>query len=71
MDVNVEELRALSVADKLDLVEMLWDDIGASSTPMQLPAWVEQEATRRLKELANNPTTGLTHEEVWRRIDGR
>ena len=71
MNINVEELRALSITEKLDLVELLWDDIGESGTSVPLPAWTEQEALRRREELVNDPAAGLSHEEVWRRINGR
>jgi putative addiction module component (TIGR02574 family) len=71
MNINVDELRALSVSEKLDLVEMIWDDLGESATAVPLPAWAEQEAQRRREELLNNPTAGLSHEEVWHRINGR
>ena len=71
MNINVDELRALTVAEKLDLVEMLWDDLSASAASVPLPAWADPEAIRRRDELVNNPESGLTHEEVWRRIDGR
>ena len=49
---------------------MLWDDLGSSSEPIPLPEWVDIEAARRRAEM-QDPTVGLTHEEVWRRIENR
>ncbi len=71
MSVNVDELRALPASEKLRLVELLWDDLGDATEPIPLPVWVEDEASKRRDELLKNPTLGVGHEEVWRRIDCR
>jgi putative addiction module component (TIGR02574 family) len=71
MTINLAELRALPPEEKLRIVEMLWDDLGDSTMPIPLPDWVIQEANRRREELMHNPALALSHEEVWRRIDGR
>jgi putative addiction module component (TIGR02574 family) len=68
MTVELEELRKLSVADKLRLVEQLWDDIGASAEPFPLQPWHMREADRRAAELKAQPEIALTREEVWKRV---
>lgn len=68
MSIDLSGLSALPAADKLKIVEMLWDDLGSSSTPIPLPEWVDKEAARRRDEM-RDPAVGLTHEEVWRRIE--
>ena len=70
MTFDTTQLHSLPVAEKLRLVEFLWDDLGATAEPIPLPAWVESEAARRRDELRQNPAIGLTHKEVWRRITG-
>ena len=70
MSIDLNGLHDLSAADKLRIVEMLWDDLGTSSTPIPLPDWVDQEATRRRAEM-RDPSIGLTHEETWGRIEKR
>jgi putative addiction module component (TIGR02574 family) len=70
MSIDANDLRSLSVVEKLRLVEMLWDDLGASPAPLPLPEWVDREATRRRDEM-RDPSFGLSHEEAWRRIDSR
>jgi putative addiction module component (TIGR02574 family) len=67
--MNLDELYGLPIGQKLDLVERLWDDIGASGEPLPLPEWVREEASRRLTEMKANPSANLTEEEVWRRVD--
>jgi len=71
MSIDDTQLLALPVAEKLRIVELLWDDIGSSDEPLPLPAWIDAEANRRREEMRSNPQASLTHEEVWRRIDGR
>jgi len=69
MQPSFDELHSLPVADKLQLVERLWDDIAASDEPLPLPAWHEEEARRRAAELEANPETALTREELWDRCE--
>jgi putative addiction module component (TIGR02574 family) len=70
MAIDTDELRALPAAEKLRLVEWLWDDLCDSTEPIPLPEWVGREAARRLEEM-RDPDFGLSHEEVWMRIDER
>jgi len=69
--INTDELRALPPAEKLRLVEMLWDELGKSDEPIPLPDWADREAAKRRDELVADPSFGLKHDEVWRRIEGR
>ena len=71
MSVDARELLALSAKEKLRIIELLWDDLGASGEAIPLPDWVEQEGVRRRDEMKANPEMGLTHDEVWDRIDRR
>lgn len=71
MAVNLDELRALPMSEKLRLVELLWDELGASTEPIPLPDWVTTEAKKRLDEMLTDRSVGLTHEEAWQRIDLR
>ena len=70
MSIDLSGLHDLPPADKLRIVEMLWDDLGTSTEPIPLPEWVEREAARRRSEM-DDPSIGLTHEEAWRRIETR
>lgn len=70
MSINTDELRALSVAEKLRLIGWLWDDLNDSTEVIPLPDWIDREATRRRDEM-RNPECRLTHEEVWKRINQR
>ena len=58
----------LSPSEKLQLVEDLWDDL--ASTPDEIPIheWQKKELARRKANLARNPASGMTWEEVKKRI---
>jgi len=70
MDLYTETLRALPAADKLRLVECIWDDLATNHHPIPLPDWALSEAARRRDEMRADPKLGLTNEEVWTVIDG-
>jgi len=61
----------LSPPEKLQLVEDLWDDL--ATTPKALPVhqWQKEELARRKATLQNNPASGLSWEEVKRRVCSR
>ncbi len=44
MTIELDQLRKLSVSDKLRIVEELWDDIGASDETLVLRTWHNDEA---------------------------
>lgn len=71
MSVDTNELLALSADEKLRIIEMLWDNLAESGEPIPLPDWAIQEGLRRRDEMRADPALGLSHEEVWKRIDGR
>jgi len=68
MDIYTDTIRDLGPADKLRLVERIWDDLAAEAAPLPLPDWAVAEATRRRDEMLADPKLGLTHEETWKRI---
>ena len=71
MHPEVENLRKLPVAEKLRVVEELWDDIAESGEPFPLPQWHRAEAERRAAELDADPSLAIDRAELWRRVDAR
>ncbi|MFY9822315.1 MAG: addiction module protein [Thermoanaerobaculia bacterium] len=61
----------LSPAEKLQLVEDLWDDLAATSEAVPVYDWQKKELARRKANLLQNPSSGLSWEEVKRRVRGR
>lgn len=68
MDVYTDSIRDLPPAEKLLLVERIWDDLAAAGTPLPLPDWAVCEAKRRRDEMVADPKLGVAHEDVWKRI---
>lgn len=71
MSISTAELLALPPAEQLRIVEMLWDHLGESTTEIPLPAWIDEEGVRRLKEMKADSSLGLDHEAVWKQIELR
>ena len=68
MNTALDSLRKLSVTEKLEIVEALWDDIGQSEEQLLLQDWHQEEAKRRAEELKLNPDLAITREELWARV---
>lgn len=58
----------LSPSEKLQLVEDLWDDLAANAEAIPIHDWQKEELARRKANLIGNPASGLTWEEVKRRV---
>ncbi len=64
----VAEILGLPVADRVRLVEAIWDSISAVPEALPLTEWQKEELDRRLADLEANPEAGSTLEEVFARI---
>ena len=61
----------LSPEEKLQLVEDLWDDLASTPEAIPIHDWQKAELTRRKTNLMKNPASGLSWDEVVRRVRGR
>ena len=64
----VTEILALPVAERVRLVEAIWDSIAEVPEAIDLTQWQKDEIDRRLAELEADPASGATMEEVFARI---
>jgi len=64
----VAEILALPVAERVRLVEAIWDSISAVPEALPLTEWQKQELDRRLAEFEADPDAGSSLEEVFARI---
>ena len=71
MIVNQPSVFDLSPAEKLQLVEDLWDDLAANPDDVPVHDWQLEELERRAANLQKNPASGLSWEEVKRRVRSR
>lgn len=71
MDSPVSSVFDLSDAEKLQLVQDLWDDLAASPHSVPVHQWQIDELERRKANLEQAPDSSVNWEEVKRRIRGR
>ena len=65
MSLNLtEEAKKLSVAERLVLVEEIWNSIAEENGSFELSEEQKQELDRRLETLRRDPSQGRTWEEI-------
>jgi putative addiction module component (TIGR02574 family) len=70
MKPQLSELVDLTLSEKLQLVEDLWDHIAASGEPVPVPDWQKRELDRRKRNYEANPGSGVSWEDAKRRMRG-
>ncbi|MBW2399901.1 MAG: addiction module protein [Deltaproteobacteria bacterium] len=72
-DALRKELFQLSAAERLELVEELWDSIAAErdNEPFPLTDAQREELDRRIRELDEHPDRGRPWDEVRKRLWAR
>jgi putative addiction module component (TIGR02574 family) len=71
MSVSREELRKLPLAERLELVEDLWDSIAGEADQLALTQAQMDELDRRFADYEANPDEGVAWEEVRDRARNR
>jgi putative addiction module component (TIGR02574 family) len=61
----------LSIADRLELVQEIWDSIAASQEEIPLTETQKQEFDRRIADLDANPNNILTWDEIKAQVRGQ
>jgi putative addiction module component (TIGR02574 family) len=64
-DVAISQL---SVAERLDLISVLWDSIPDSLEELPIPDWHREELERRLAAADADPGGAIPWEEVRQRL---
>lgn len=65
------EISRLTPAEKLQLVEELWDDLAASEDRLPIPVWHEKLLAEDQVRYQANPAEGSAWPEVKARILGK
>tara|TARA_Y100000813_G_scaffold145231_1_gene106035 strand:- start:89 stop:310 length:222 start_codon:yes stop_codon:yes gene_type:complete len=68
---RVESIFDLSVEEKLQLVEDLWDDLGTDPDAVPIHDWQKAELDARKQRLAAAPTSTLGWDEVKTQVRNR
>ncbi|MEO7299506.1 MAG: addiction module protein [Verrucomicrobiota bacterium] len=64
MNTEFAPLFKLGRAERLQLVEDLWDSIAQEDAPLPVPEWKREELRRRKERFAQHPSSGRTWEQV-------
>ena len=62
------EILQLNIAERIQLVEDIWDSISTTTEEIDLTEAQKKELDSRLDRLQQNPNSGSTWEEVKQRI---
>ena len=68
MTTTLQELETLSVSERVQLVEDLWDSIARSNANLPVPQWQKDELARRKRNYRQNPDSGESWEQVKQSI---
>lgn len=67
----IPQLDEFSLAEKLLLVEELWDDIAAHPADVPVMEWQKDELERRYRDYLADPESGVEWAEVKARLASR
>ena len=71
MPALIPEIEKLTLAERIQLVEDLWDDLAAAPDAVPVHEWQKEELAARKAKFVANPTTGVCWEAVKQRIRNR
>ena len=72
MHPAMNQLTQLSVAERLELVQQLWDSIAESRDQLPINEWHRELVNARLAEFdGREEELGISREEVWKQVDER
>ena len=67
--VDIQEILKLSVAERMELVETIWDSIADAPERLPVTAAQKRELDRRLAEYQKQPDAGRIWEEIRDSLD--
>ena len=67
----LQEAVQLSISERIELAEAIWDTVAADPANIPLPAEHRTELDRRLADLEATPGSGSPWEEVRARLERR
>ena len=73
MDITatLNEIATLSIEERINLVQHIWDSIAAEQTFAELTDQQKQELDRRIADHENDPENVMTWEEIKASIKGQ
>lgn len=68
--LTASDIAEMSIKQRIQLVEDIWDSIADLPEAVELPQWHKDELDKRLAEFHNNPNEGSPWKDVKKRITG-
>jgi putative addiction module component (TIGR02574 family) len=68
MSTELKEILEMSVAERIQLVEDIWDSIAAVPEALSLTDDERRELDRRLEAYAENPDEGISWDELKEKV---
>ncbi len=68
MSTELKDILELSVAERIQLVEDIWDSIAAVPESLSLTEAERQELDRRLEAYAENPNQGISWDDLKKKV---
>lgn len=68
MSAELKDILELSVAERIQLVEDIWDSIAAVPESISLTEYERQEIDRRLEAHDQNPDEGIPWDELKKKV---
>lgn len=68
MNTQVIEILGLSVAERLQIVEEIWNSIASDADDLKISDELKNELDRRLEAYELDPEAGVTWEELDQRL---
>ena len=65
---QVAEIFQLSIAERIQIVEDIWDSIAADAGNVTITTVQKQELDRRLVHYRQNPTEGISWDELKKKL---
>jgi len=72
MHPAMNDLSQLPVAERLEIVQQLWDSIAESKEQLSIHDWQRELIAARLANFdGREETDGLSRDEMWRQVERR
>ena len=68
MSAELKDILDMSVAERIQLVEDIWDSIASVPESLSLTEAERMELDRRLEAYAQNPTEGISWDELKKKV---
>ncbi len=69
--IDTAEVTRLSVEDRLELVELIWDSIAIETSELPVPAAQLEELPKRLDRFEADPARTSSWKDVRRRVESQ